>query len=135
MAAKTRDGVALGQLGERAAHVALDGGQEQALGAVLGGQHQLLGPGRARVELEDGQHRGAPVAVGHVERHAQDLERLAAVEGQDLVRAQLVDAQVELVVELEDLALVLGAVDLAGRDGARSAGPFRARCGGRRGGR
>ena len=33
------------------------------------------------------------------------------------MRAQLFDAQVELVVELEDLALVLGAVDLAGRDG------------------
>ena len=42
---KDRDGVAFGLLAQRAAHVALDGRQEQALGAVLGGEHQLLGPG------------------------------------------------------------------------------------------
>ena len=49
---KDLDGMGLGRLGQFAAHIALDGGQQQALGGIDDGQLQLLAEGRAQVGAE-----------------------------------------------------------------------------------
>ncbi len=118
------DGVRFGLFGERAAHVTLDGGQEQALGSIGHSQFELLAQGGTGVGAEGGAHGQQPVALADVDFDAQDFLCLAAIDGQDLVRAQAVDAPRVIIVELVAPFFVGGVFDAADLDGAIAA-PFR----------
>ncbi len=88
---KDVDGVAVGGFGQGAAHVALDGGQQQAFGGVFDCQGQLVAERGEDVFLEFGFDGGAPVALVDVDAQFENFFLFAAVEGQDLVRLQAAD--------------------------------------------
>ncbi len=94
------NGVRLRSLGQMAAHVALNGREQQSLGSVLDGQHELLVQRRAVGGPERRADARPPVSLGHVHAHAEHLLGLAAVDGQDLVRTQPLDPQLERIVDL-----------------------------------
>ena len=111
---KDVDGVAVGLFAQFTAHIALDGGQQQPLGGIFDGQAQLVGEGRKDILLELGCDGVAPVALVDLHAHLEDAFLLAAVEGQDLVRLEAVDAAFEGVIRLVDAFLVHRILDLFG---------------------
>ncbi len=95
---KHGDGMRLGLLGQRAAHIALDGRQQQAFGGIYRRLLQLIKKGRALIGAEMHKNRFLPVALGHGHLYPQHLFFLAAVDRQHLVRAHPVDAELKAVV-------------------------------------
>ncbi len=106
------DGVRFAPVAQVAPHIPLDRRQKQAFSAIGNGLLQPGCQGRAHIRAENGFDRAAPVALGHIQLDAQHLLGLAAVERQYLMRAQLVDAHLEVVVQLVHPLFISRVFDL-----------------------
>jgi len=108
---KDFDGVRFRRHGQFATHVTFDGGQQQAFGRVKDGRLQFLAEGRTQVRAEIVDDGTLPVLLLHAHLHAQHLFRLAAVDGQHLVRTHAADLRGELVIGFIDGLFVLGVLN------------------------
>ena len=102
----------IGLLGKSATNVALDGGQQEALGRIFDGQAQLIGERGEDILLEFGRDGFTPFTIFQLYTDFENAFFFAAIKSQDLMRLETVDPAFEVVIGFVNTFLIDCIFDL-----------------------